>query len=214
VSSATLVIALTLALHDRPATPCSSALILDRLWRASFSAVEQEVAEARGDGPRLDRARLEYHVSTLDTISGIEASGNYFGYLPDDLRPMIGKWRDWYSRRANSLCAPLGPSGPRVGDGDPVGRKAGVGCAGQQRLTRLWLDNLRSLERILQSLEDERPISVDRFEELTRFFSEVSGLPPRTEVTWPLGIFARLNLITSVDKWQDWFAANVGAMCD
>ena len=71
---------------------CSSAKILDLLWQMSFSAVEQAITAA-GRHDKVDLARLEFHVSTLGTISGAEAHITYFGYLPDEnLRLMMTRW--------------------------------------------------------------------------------------------------------------------------
>src|SRR6202521_1160706 len=181
---------------------CPSAKVLDVLWQASFSAVEQAIAAAeRRD--KVDLARLEFHVSTLGTISGAEANITYFGYLPDEhLRLMMSRWRDWYSNGLSQLCATAAPS-----------RAESRGCAGQQRLTRLWLANTRSLERVLQDLERDRPISRDEFDELVGFFGRVTGLAAGAETRPPMAALSRLELATLVAKWQDWFAGHIGAMC-
>ena len=182
---------------------CPSAKILDVLWQASFSAVEQALAAAeRRD--KVDLARLEFHVSTLGTISGAEANITYFGYLPDEhLRLMMSRWRDWHANGLSQLCAKPAPTD----------RAESRGCAGQQRLTRLWLANTRSLERALQNLERDRPISRDESEELVGFFGRVTGLAAGAETRPPITALSRLELATLVATWQDWFAGHVGAMC-
>jgi hypothetical protein len=180
---------------------CPSAKILDLLWQTSFSAVEQAIAAAeRRD--RVDLARLEFHVSTLGTISGAEANITYFGYLPDEnLRLMMSRWREWHSNGLSQLCTK-----PASAD-----RVESRGCAGQQRLTRLWLDHTRSLERVLQDLENDRPISRDESDLLVGFFGRVTGLAADAETL--SSVWSRLKLTALVARWQDWFADHIGAMC-
>ena len=204
---ASLVLVSALAVSGQAtAQSCSSAKILDDLWQASFSAVEQATTAAQRS-EKVDLARLEYHVSTLGTISGLEANVTYFGYLPDEnLRSMMSKWRAWHSVGISQLCAPPAPA-------DSVEKGAQGGCPGQQRLTRLWLANTRSLERMLQDLEGDRPISRDEFEELVRFFERVTGLAAGPEARLPMAVASRLELMTLVAKWQDWFVGHIGAMC-
>jgi hypothetical protein len=184
---------------------CPSAEILDALWRASFSEVEHAAAAAsRGESVNL--SRLGFDVSTLGTISGMEPNVTYFGYLPDEnLRSTMSRWRDWRSNGLGQLCVKPVPTGG-------AGNRA-QGCAGQQRLTRLWLANTRSLERVLQDLDRDRPISRDEYEKLVGFFGRVTGLTAGSEMPPPMSASSRLELTALVIKWHDWFAYNIGAMC-
>jgi hypothetical protein len=183
------------------AQSCPSAKLLDDVWLKSFSAVEQAMAAAQR-GEKVDLAGLERHVSTLGTISGAEADVTYFGYLPDEkLRAMMSRWREWHSRGSSELCAPLMSNGVETG------------CAGQQKFARLWLANTRSLERMLQNLESERAVSRDEFEEAIGFFGRATGLAGSGGGRLPIDASSRLDLMTLVVKWQDWFADHIGGMC-
>jgi len=198
------VLVSVLAVRGQATDPsCPSAKILDVQWQASFSAVEQALAAAeRRD--KVDLTRLEFHVSTLGTISGAEANVTYFGYLPDEhLRLMMSRWRDWHANGLSQLCAKPAPTD----------RAESRGCAGQQRLTRLWLAHTRSLERVLQDVERDRPISREESAELVGFFGRVTGLAAGAEMRPPMTAPSRLELTTLVARWQDWFAGHVGAMC-
>jgi hypothetical protein len=181
---------------------CPSAEILGRLWHRSFSAVEQATSAADRGGS-VSLSDLRFHVETLGAISGIAAEGNYFGYLPDTgLSSYVAKWRTWRSDALKRLCEKSSP-------GAPVARE---GCVGQERLARLWLDNTRSLERILQDAEHGVPIDTEAFSEEAGFFAQVTGLSAENEADMTVNAWSKLKLTALAGNWQDWFARHVGGM--
>ena len=105
-------------------------MILERLWASSYAEMDRLLdAAARGESVNLDRP--QEHVSTVRTISGIEANLKYFGYLPADrLRQTMSQWRTVAAHRSIRPFASryqLASSAPRM----PVGAKHLAGAGGR-----------------------------------------------------------------------------------
>lgn len=207
LSALLLVSSSTLVPSAQKMPACSGARILDRQWQTSLSAVERALESAQR-GESVDLSSLEYHVSTLSAISEIGAKITYFGYLPDnDLRATMEKWRHWHSSSASFLCRPE-PQEPGTEAGGPGG------CLAQERLTRVWLSNTRALERLLENIEEDPRAPDGKMNQLVEFFDTTTAIPVSERWKTATPVVARMELTGAVAKWQEWFAATVGSMCD
>jgi len=184
-----------------PMKSCRSSVILERQWSKSYSEVDRLLrSAAREEVVNMDY--LQEHVSTLSTISGIDADLTEFGYLPDaTLRKTMNNWSLWRPHLHDTLCAPL--------------RKRTIeeGCIGQRRFARLWLADTRALDRMLVEMEIGTPVPMEKVKRLVEFFEKVTGIRGEGLPDVRLDVMGQLKLGASTSLWQEWFAANIGKMC-